>query len=64
MNFQFTDEQEKFRQDVRGFLEYEIKQSDLANLANISLEDALREKEAFNAGRKWGRRTQASADHS
>jgi len=29
--------------------------ADLANLANISLEDALREKEALNAGRRWAK---------
>lgn len=38
--------------------------TDLANLANISLEDALREKEAVNAGRKWGTGTAASGGHS
>lgn len=36
---------------------------DLANLANISLEDALREKEAFNADRKWERDTQKIANY-
>ena len=29
--------------------------TDLANLADISLEDALREKEALNAGRRWAK---------